>query len=308
MTQPKPWSRLFSHVTGVVRYHDLAYVASVSDETQARGVAHTYITEWDAGLWRVGDDGDDVQPWAVVAATVVREPLEQALFVGGGGEVICIGSGDTHEERLPSGRNAVGGRGPIRGVCAVEGVAYACGAGRQVYRRHDVDDWRAMDTGARPAAGDSRIVGFEAIAGFGHDHLYAVGLEGEIWHYRGRRWEQADSPTRKVLTALCCAGDGHAYACGQDGTLLRGQGSHWEVVAQEGPDEDFWSLAWFQDRLYVASNAGLYTLENRRLQPVGFGRLRPKGCFHLSAADGVLWSISAKDLLAYDGRRWQRMD
>ncbi|KAB8198815.1 hypothetical protein FKV24_000055 [Lysobacter maris] len=306
MTQP--WSKLFSHVTGVVRYHDLAYVASVSDEMQARGVAHSYITEWDAGLWRVGEDADDVQPWAVVAATVVGEPLEQALFVGAGGEVLCIGSGDTHEERLPAGKKAVGGRGPIRGVCAVEGVAYACGAGRQVYRRHGVDDWRAMDAGARPAAGDSGIVGFEAIAGFAHDQLYAVGLEGEIWHYHGKRWEPAASPTGKVLTALCCAGDGHVYAGGQGGTLLRGRGLQWEAIAHAGPDEGFWSLAWFQDRLYVASNQGLYALENGRLQPVSFGRLRPRSCFHLSAADGVLWSISAKDVLAHDGRRWQRID
>ncbi|MCF7221870.1 WD40/YVTN/BNR-like repeat-containing protein [Marilutibacter chinensis] len=308
MTQPQPWSRLFSHVTGVVRYHDLVYIASVSDETQARGVAHSYITEWDAGLWRVGDEGEDVQPWAVVAATVVHEPIEQALFIGNGGEVICIGSGDTHEERLPSGRNGVGGRGPIRGVCAVDGVAHACGAGRQVYRRHGVDDWRAMDTGARPAAGDTRVVGFEAIAGFDRKDLYAAGLDGEIWHYGGKRWVQADSPTDKILTALCCAGDGHVYACGQAGTLLRGRGRRWEVIAHGGPGDDFWSLAWFQDTLYVASHGGLYTLDDDRLQPVAFGRLRPKSCFHLSAADGVLWSIAAKDVLAYDGRRWRRID
>lgn len=304
----KRWSDLFSHVTGVVRYHDLAYIASVSDEMQARRQSHTYVTEWDAGTWRVGDDDEDIQPWAVVAATLVHEPLEQALFVGAGGQVICIGSGDTHEEQLPNGAKAIGGRGPIRGVCAVDGVAYACGADRQVYRRHDVDDWRAMDTGARPVAGDARVVGFEAIAGFDRKDLHAVGLDGEIWHYGGKRWVQADSPTDKVLTALCCAGDGHVYACGQAGTLLRGRGTQWEAIAHDGPDDDFWSLAWFQDVLYVASADGLHTLRQGRLQPVDFGKDRPGRCFHLSAADGVLWSIAAKDVFACDGRRWRRID
>ena len=105
------WTGIFSFVTGVVRYHDLAYLASVSDEMQANRVDHTYITEWDAGTWRVGDDDDDIQHWSVVAGTLVHLPLEQALFLGAGGQVICTGSGDTHEEQLPNDESAIAGRG-----------------------------------------------------------------------------------------------------------------------------------------------------------------------------------------------------
>lgn len=302
------WTGIFSFVTGVVRYHDLAYLASVSDEMQANRVDHTYITEWDAGTWRVGDDDDDIQHWSVVAGTLVHLPLEQALFLGAGGQVICTGSGDTHEEQLPNDESAIAGRGEMRGVCAVEGVAYACGMDRQVYRRHDENDWRAMDTGARPAAEDEQIVGFETIAGFSSSEIYAAGWGGEIWAYDGKRWQPQVSPTNLVITALCCAEDGYLYACGQLGTLLRGRHTNWEVIEHGDSDDDFWSLAWFKGALYVSSSTAIYKLQNGHLQTVDFGDDEPDNCFHLSAADGVLWSIAAKDVFAFDGSLWQRID
>lgn len=143
------WTALFSFVTGVVRYHDLAYLASVSDETQSNQVSHGYITEWDAGTWRVGEDDDDLQRWTVVAATLVHAPLEQALLLGSGGQLMCIGSGDTHEERIHNDASVVSSRGDMRGLAAVDGVAYACGMGRQVYRRHGEHDWRPVTWGDR---------------------------------------------------------------------------------------------------------------------------------------------------------------
>ncbi|MBW0806272.1 hypothetical protein KX868_32170, partial [Pseudomonas aeruginosa] len=158
----KKLSPIFSNITGVVRYQDLAYVASVSDEIQEQNIAHSYVTEWDCGTWCVAGEDDDMLPWEIVSATVVHEPVEQALFLGARGQVFCMGSGDIHEEQLPDGDDAIGGRGNMRGVACIDGVAYACGMDRQVYRRFDENDWRAIDSGARPPAGSEAVVGFEA--------------------------------------------------------------------------------------------------------------------------------------------------
>ena len=123
-----------------------ACVASVSDEIQEQTCAQ--VTEWDCGTWCVAGEDDDMLPWEIVSATVVHEPVEQALFLGARGQVFCMGSGDIHEEQLPDGDDAIGGRGNMRGVACIDGVAYACGMDRQVYRRFDENDWRAIDTGA----------------------------------------------------------------------------------------------------------------------------------------------------------------
>jgi hypothetical protein len=322
----EPWSVLFSHIVGVVRYHDLGYVASVSDALSERRVVHAYLTEWDAGTWRVGDadDGDDIRDWGVVAVTVVHQPLEQALFLGAQGEVLCMGSGDTHHERIPAA-----GKGPLRGLCSVDGQAYACGMLEQVYRRHGHDDWRALDQGltrkskAKGKSSDpgsdpgsdqgtgkgkaNAIGGFEAIGGFAHDELYAAGWHGDIRHFDGKRWTPCRSPVETVLTALCCAPDGQVYICGQDGTLLRGRGADWERLAQD-LGEDLWSLAWFDGALYAASACAVYRLDGEALHAIDFGADQPSTCYGLSAADGVMWSIGPKDIMAFDGQSWSRID
>ncbi|RSZ57275.1 hypothetical protein HF313_10990 [Massilia atriviolacea] len=298
----QPWSALFSHIAGVVRYHDLAYVASVSDELGERRVVHAYLTEWDAGTWRVGDADDDIEEWEAVAATLVRQPLEQALFLGAQGEVLCMGSGDTHHERIPGAR-----RGPLRGLGSVAGQAYACGMQYQVYRRDAGGKWRALEQGLPGKGAGAAVAGFEAIGGFAHDDLYAAGWHGEIWQCDGKRWQPCRSPVKAILTALCCAPDGLVYACGQDGALVRGRGADWEVLAQPVRD-DLWSLAWFGGALYAASAHAVYRLDGGQLREIDFGADRPATCYGLSAADGVLWSIGPKDIMAFDGDTWSRID
>ncbi|MGV8644372.1 hypothetical protein ACV35T_33540, partial [Pseudomonas aeruginosa] len=51
-----------------------------------------------------------------------------------------------------------------------------------------------------------------------------------------------------------------------------------------------------------------YTLVGGHLKEVDFGDEQPQRCFHLSAADGVLWSIAAKDIFSFDGQQWTRID
>jgi hypothetical protein len=64
--------------------------------------------------------------------------------------------------------------------------------------------------------------------------LYAVGWQGEIWHYDGEKWHQLPSPTKLVLVDVCCAGDGTVYACGREGLLLKGRDQTWEIVEPPG--------------------------------------------------------------------------
>ncbi|MFH4032213.1 hypothetical protein WAI50_20455, partial [Acinetobacter baumannii] len=60
--------------------------------------------------------------------------------------------------------------------------------------------------------------------------------------------------------------------------------------------------------LYVSSATAVYTLVGGHLKEVDFGDEQPQRCFHLSAADGVLWSIAAKDIFSFDGQQWTRID
>lgn len=300
------WKKLnFSIVTGVVRYADFALVSLVDSKLARQGIPHSFVTEWDDGLW-LGEPDMEVD-WDTVSAANALYPLKQGLILGESGEVMCDGSNDFHFEQIGSGKNSPDNFGPMRGIRLIGEQVYAVGMNRQVYRRDKKGIWTNIDAGVRTLPGNE-VTGFEAIDGFDEKEIYAVGWDGEIWHYNGRKWIQKDSPTNFILVDVCCAGDGNVYACGRVGTLLRGRGDRWEVIEHESINDDIWSLAWYKDRLFMSTMNEVMVLDGDRLLLMNMGKDRPKTCFHLSTADGVLWSIGAKDIMSYDGNIWTRID
>jgi hypothetical protein len=111
-----------------------------------------------------------------------------------------------------------------------------------------------------------------------------------------------------VLVDVCCGGDGMVYACGREGLLLKGRNQSWQILDLGEMNQDIWSLAWFEGRLYLSTMYRLFKLEGNTLAAVDTGSEHPKTCYRLSAADGVLWSIGGKDVLAFDGKTWTRID
>lgn len=120
--------------------------------------------------------------------------------------------------------------------------------------------------------------------------------------------EPEGSPTNLVLTRVFCAGNGQVYASGRRGLLIVGRGDAWQAIEQEDVTSDIWDLAWYDGKLYLSTMRGLYTLQYGGLVEVDFGNDTPATCYHLSTADGVLWSFGTKDIMAFDGTTWTRID
>ena len=288
-------------VHGVPRFADLGYVSCANREAVKERIQHAVLFDWDAGEF-----GEITPtPWLIAGLCVARYPMEQLVAVGESGDVIVYGSGDRHQEKMGDDREGPASLGPLRGVRAIDGMAYAVGMRRQVYQRGRGGLWTRLDDIPAPAAGD--VVGFEAIDGFSERDLYAVGWKGEIWRSDGRTWT-ADAPlTNLILTDVCCAGDGQVYACGQQGLILRGKRGKWEVIDTGRYQVDYWSLTFFKGSLYVAGSRILLRLDGNEVVPVMTGE-DPAGTFgHLSQIDEVMWSTGAHDLMAFDGTSWTRL-
>ncbi|MNZ15639.1 hypothetical protein D3C78_325930 [compost metagenome] len=298
------WTHTFSFVTGAVRFFDLSYIAMSGDELDREKIPHSYFSEWDSGTWR--DLGKTLWPTAGIA--IAKTPIQQMCAVGMYGGVKLAGSGDVHEEQIGANQEAIRARGPLRGVRTIGQHVYVVGMNRQAWRRDDAHQWTSIDQAARPADGSKEVVGFEAVDGFAESDIYAVGWNGEIWHYDGSGWHQKQSPTNIVLTRVLCAGNGVVYASGRKGLLLKGRDDSWEVIDHQSMIDDIWDLAWYHDKLYLSTMHGLFTLDQDKLLAVDFGEDSPNSCYHLSAADGVLWSIGGKDIMAFDGNNWTRID
>ncbi|KLI97860.1 hypothetical protein [Luteimonas sp. FCS-9] len=288
-------------ITGAVRFRDLAYVATQDDSLEAR-IEHSHLYSWDDGAW----GHDDMKDWPTASITITQQPLQQVLFMSPYGDVRLFGSGQENDERICTPEDDPRDRGHLRQVRTIGQHTFAVGMGRQVYRREGVGHWSCLDQAIRPAIGETK--GFESIDGFNAGDLYAVGWDGEIWRYDGTHWHPQASPTPQVLTRVLCAGDGQVYASGRRGLLIVGRHDRWRVLAQNATVGDIQDLAWYASSLYVATARGLYTLQADTLVPVAFGEHAPATFHHLSAADGVLWAFGAKDILAFDGTAWSRID
>ena len=288
-------SKTSLYVAGAARLKDLIYFIVLDKKLAAQEKEHARFIGFKEG--KLGHMGD--RNWKAVAACVVKKPSERFLALGEDGEVFTyLGGGKVVEEKIVPKPKV------LRGVGVVDGLAVACGMKRQVYRRDGEATWTAMHA----PAPDKGNAGFEAVAGFSSKEMYAVGWNGEIWEWNGKKWVNRASPTNLILTSVCCAADGKVYICGQTGTLLKGRHDTWKVVDLGDFNDDLWAVRWFKDRLYLASMKALFTLGDGGLEPVDFGDDAPATCYRLTDAEGVLWSVGSGDVFSFDGSTWTRAD
>ncbi len=261
------------------------------DETFTPIAVHDLSTGWQ----------ERAVDWNLISVCAAQVPVAEFVAVGQTGDYAILGHRDEAIGNLfddlasptPDASGAV-----VRAVGAIDGRAYTVGMRGLALRRDHDRRWRDV-AGDQLARHD-----LEAIAGFHSEEIYAVGWKGAICRFDGAHWHTIASPTNRVLTAVCCARDGTVYCCGQDSLLLEGRNDRWRAIDQDETAEDFWDLAWFKDRLYVSSMTSLFQLVDRVLEPVTFDITPPLTCGRLSAADGWLWSIGARHVVAFDGTGW----
>jgi hypothetical protein len=297
-------SPVASFVTGSPRLAEFGYLVLTLDELSQAKTRHSVLSLWVKGQFaRIEETA-----WHTAGLAVMTQPQEHAVAVGDGGLAVAYGlRGYLVREQVATGASGPEGRGPLRGVRAIDNKVYAVGMDRQAYVRIAERNWQRIEQGLRGTPPGS-AGGFESIDGYAANELYAVGWDGEIWQSDGFRWEQHASPTNVVLTDVCCAGDGSVYACGRRGLLLSGRGSSWRIIDQDVIGEDIWSLAWCGDALFLSTFDGVYAKRGDTIELVDMGDDDPATFYKVAAFGNLLWSIGAKDIMAYDGTAWTRID
>ena len=194
--------------------------------------------------------------------------------------------------------------GYLSRIRLIDGELFICGYRRQVYHRNG-DKWDLTSADILDAEPKPPWKGFESIDGFAKNDIYTTGDEGEIWHFDGKQWKQCESPTKENLADIRCI-DGKVWACGDGGVILSGDKNGFNIVYSDNkPSENWWSLESFFGKIYVAGNDFLGVLSDGKILPVKVDLKNKITTETLQAKDGVLWSIGEKDILAFDGKRWQ---
>ncbi|WP_137938145.1 hypothetical protein [Chitinivorax sp. B] len=229
-------------------------------------------------------------------------------------------------EQVLDMRTAPGQVGVVLRVVRAADQVYALGDYRKIYRRIGTDQWVELGTegtgvpmppdvaqGKRYTFMD---IGFSDLAAFSAEDIYAVGGAGDVWRFDGRCWQQCPFPSNQQLNTVCCAGDGHVYITDSKGCVWRGRESLWEKVADADIAFGFAPVdtVWFNNRLYMGSQEGLWALntEHKTVVPLqevevdapnstNSGRLdvSPDGKFMLTAGP--------HGLCIHDGTKWTRL-
>jgi hypothetical protein len=285
--------------TGAVRSPDKGYLLACDPKKEERDIAHTFFLKWESGTFSQGTFN-----FSADALCDVTVPKQGLVAVGREGEYGFISKGANHTGNVfkesapkPSKKRF----GNFRSIATIGGIAHAVGLRGILYRLERPDLWTRIDEGLPESFNG------QALHGFSKSDIYAVGREGAIAQFDGKRWVMHDSPTNLILSAVACAPDGVVYVGGHKGMLLRGRNERWTAIRQSGTTDDIWDLEWFGSELFVSTLSGVYTLKGGELGPVDFGADPPVTTYQLSAAAGVLWSIGRSDVLAFDTKKWTRI-
>ncbi len=279
--------------------HCLVIVDPVMDGLSEEVTANSVVLEWsqERGMTAIKFD----YPLSRIA--FLPEPESQAIVSGRLGFIGLIQDRRVIEE-LIEGPQA---EGFIRDLRVIDQHVYATGMGRQVYRRASRGKWLPFHRGLiRSPADYLDITGFNAIDGLSEEDIYAVGFGGDIFHCATGEWREIASPTNLILERVCAMKRDLVFAAGQSGVLLRGHHDAWEAIDQAETSSDFWGLECFRGRTYLATNEGIFRLNDRdELETVDLGLPGPRTYSQLHAGKGALWSFGPRHLSwTEDGESW----
>lgn len=229
---------------------------------------------------------------------------------------------------LLASRNSVGdvwsmgadGNGPMKqitldGYCNVkrlktlQGITYAICANRKLFKRLVSGEWeRIIDENIPESKNIDELMmaGFMDLDSFDQTDMYAVGGQGDVWHYDGVQWLQKDFPSNVQLATVTCAPDGHVYISGEGGSLWQGRGDSWRQI-YKGHSSVMWNDSlWFQDQLWFSSDYQLRVWDGESIQQVIMGDQEPVPIWgNMDAFDGILIVASTSEVFAYDGDDWK---
>jgi hypothetical protein len=247
------------------------------------------------------------------------EDFDDIVILSDEGHVHYVGKHPPITEKIPGAglfSEDATGWGYMSGIRQIGDHLYACGGAGQVYKRVGPDQWLHMDDGLlQPTDVDERLLPRD-INGPNEQEIYlagalsSVGYPGQLHFWNGESWRKLALPTDERLNAIYVEDENRIWICGSNGTLLFG--NHRDGFIDVSAVEDnqlFTSLTKVNERIYLASNLGLFVYDGAGIHPVQTG-LNPQlqDANVVDAIDGVLWSIGPKDIAKFDGKQWTRID
>ena len=132
--------------------------------------------------------------------------------------------------------------------------------------------------------------------------------EGFISYYNGSSWNVIERITPSPLYGITiCPDKENIIISGAYGTLIKGNFKDgFKNLKNISINSTFYSTAYYKDKLYIASEDGLYIYEEGIYQLVDAIE-DIKGITSIEEKEGILWVLSYKKLIRFNGDVWERI-
>ncbi|WP_124470151.1 hypothetical protein [Burkholderia ubonensis] len=315
--------------TGCAINRDMFYLSSTLDELES-----TEDTPVSRMVFYQGQTADkwfyhDLPAWRVVSSCF-PEPAPNSVrkiyALSEQGDVECYSrEGSVTEKIVDAGLAAAAPNyGYVTRIREIGSHLYVCGYGGQVYQR-GATGWahidaqilqKKVDIGsiedpnellAALSKSAEETIGLTDINGLNESAIYVVGNDGYTAYFDGVNWTVSPKSTAAHLNCVLPISADVVWIAGSKGTLLRGSiQSGFGAVARKSLSTDFYSLAWFNDRLFIGAGDGVYELdENGPQRLMVSDKFSLDGVATVEAKDGVLWVLASRRLARYDGAQWE---
>ncbi len=261
-----------------------------------------------------GENADfaDMQHMSDAKGCLVQIPEPAFIIVSSNGQVFK--SGYENNEYVQKFESDITTDSPlITNVKTINKKAYAISIHRQVYRRDDIDTWPNISKQiSDDVLSNGEVVekgGFNDIDGFAENDLYAVGYDGDCWHFNGNSWRKIQLPVNIWLKTVCCAEDGFVYIGGMFETILKGKGDDWEIISSKDSENLILKIVSFQGEVYLSTLYGLFRLNGDNPEEIDFDGLPVSEFGYLDTNINNTKLVTGGPLAAYffDGKSWNQL-
>jgi hypothetical protein len=264
--------------------------------------------------------------FVVPSVCVWRDPVtpDHGIFVGvsENGQVVYLRPQQIVEQIPDAGlyHDSSKGFGYLNDIQQIGSTLYACGYSGQVYKRRGDNDWVHMDQEILQQPGTNGGEYFaQAINGPNEHAIYLAGSVNLPGHppradfWNGSQWKRLILPmSAGRITNIFVESEDRIWMCGAKGTLLLGNARDGFVAMNPlGARQLLLSVTKFKNLYYLGTNIGLFEFDpNKQIRVFRKVRtqLQPEiaDTNIVQSVDDVLWCMGAKDIVRFDGVKWER--
>jgi hypothetical protein len=284
---------------------DIAVVVSARNSDLEERIEASQVNLWHRDKWT----SMDIQMSSIAVTTWATKVLMSCYISHDGIALTNDGANDIHADAIDSTDAGPSELVQMKAVRHIDNSLIAVGMARLAYKKTLPDGkWIKIDNGLFvPREQRTTAVGLNDVVSDGNGGLLAVGYKGEIWHMTSNgSWKQESSPTFEYLSSISKNPNKDEFTIvGLKGVIIKGSLKVGWSLLETTQKVNFWSITYFKDTVFVASDSGLFKVDNDEVKEVDFGSSNSITTRFLDSCSDSIWSVGDNHIFSsQDGEEW----